>query len=225
MRDRSASALARSMTEETKNGAGARPPFRFGAVVLAAGGSTRMGTPKQLLTIQGVPLLVRAVEAALASRAWPVAVVLGHQAELMRPLLLRSPVQVVENPRWSEGMGSSIGAGIDNLDKFSSSLDGGLIILADQPQISALTIDTLGTAFAGRAHIVAARYGGTIGAPVIFGRSFFAELLALSSQEGAHRVLSANSAAVTAVDVPEGAVDLDTPEEYESFIQAQEPPH
>src|SRR5688572_2416154 len=76
------------------------PTYRFGAVILAAGASVRMGTLKQLLPIQGQPLLVRAVEAALASDAWPVVVVLGAQAEAIRPALARLPVLIADNPAW-----------------------------------------------------------------------------------------------------------------------------
>ena len=82
-----------------------------GRVILAAGASTRMGSPKQLLALDGKPLLVRAVEAALASSAWPVVVVLGAQAEKIRPILARLPVLVAENPAWAEGMAASIRTG------------------------------------------------------------------------------------------------------------------
>ena len=85
--------------------------FRFGIVILAAGASTRMGEPKQLLVFDGRPLLVRAVDAALASAAWPVVVVLGAHAEKIRPLLARHPVLISENPAWAEGMASSVRAG------------------------------------------------------------------------------------------------------------------
>src|SRR5665213_1410174 len=89
--------------------------MRFGCVVLAAGASTLMGTPKQLLEFEGRALVVRAAEAALASPAWPVVVVLGAHAETIRPALARLPVLVVENPAWSEGMASSIRAGVTTL--------------------------------------------------------------------------------------------------------------
>ena len=94
-------------------------PFRFGAVILAAGASTRMGSPKQLIELDGRPLVVRAVEAALASPAWPVVVVLGAHAAQIRPVLARLPVLIAETPEWSEGMAASIRAGVGMLRQFS----------------------------------------------------------------------------------------------------------
>src|SRR3954467_3092348 len=85
--------------------------LRFGLAILAAGASTRMGAPKQLLELDGQPLLLRTVEAALASSAWPVVVVLGANAEKIRPTLARLPVLLTENPAWAEGMAASIRAG------------------------------------------------------------------------------------------------------------------
>ena len=99
-----------------------RATFRFGAVILAAGESARMGTPKQLLALDGQPLLVRAIEAALASAAWPVVVVLGAHEEKIRPVLARLPVLVADNPAWSEGMASSIRVGVTTLQQFSRAL-------------------------------------------------------------------------------------------------------
>ena len=95
------------MSESTESPAGGA---RFGCVILAAGLSARMGSPKQLLEIGGRPLVLRASEAALESPVWPVVVVLGAHAERIRPLFARLPVLVVENPTWQEGMASSIRA-------------------------------------------------------------------------------------------------------------------
>src|SRR6188508_2888110 len=118
-------------------------PFRYGAVILAAGSSRRMGTPKQLLAVDGRPLLVRAVEAALASPAWPVVVVLGAEAEKIRPTLAHLPVLVAENPAWAEGMAASIRAGVTTLQQFSRALDAALIALCDQPAFSSDVIAQL----------------------------------------------------------------------------------
>src|SRR4051812_6293642 len=106
------------MTELSTN-----PVLRFGAVILAAGSSTRMGQPKQLLELGGKTMIVRAAEAALASSAWPVVVVLGSNAEKIRPALARLPVLIVDNEAWPEGMASSIRIGIATLQQFSRRLD------------------------------------------------------------------------------------------------------
>jgi molybdenum cofactor cytidylyltransferase len=191
--------------------------FRFGAVILAAGASTRMGSPKQLLAIGGRPLIIHAVEAALASHAWPVVVVLGADAERIKPALARHPVLIAENPAWSEGMASSVRAGIALLVQFSRSLDAGLVALCDQPALSAESIARLVAAqrATGRA-IAAARYRGRNGAPALFLREHFPALAALTGEEGARNLLNGDAGGVASVDMPEFEKDLDTPEDYAS---------
>lgn len=189
--------------------------FRFGAVILAAGASTRMGTPKQLLALEGKPLLVRAVEAALASPAWPVVVVLGANAEAIRPVLARLPVLVTENPAWAEGMAASIRAGITTLRQFSRALDGALFALCDQPAFSADTIAQLVATqrMSGRS-IVAANYAGRNGAPALFLREHFATLAALTGEEGARALLNGDPGRVAIINLPQLALDLDTPADF-----------
>ena len=191
------------------------PTFRFGAVILAAGASTRMGAPKQLLALDGRPLVVRAVEAALASPAWPVVVVLGAHAEKIRPALARLPVLIAENPAWAEGMAASIRAGVTTLRQFSRALDGALVALCDQPAFSADTIAQLVAAqrTSGRS-IVAAHYGGRHGAPALFLREHFETLTHLTGEEGARALLNGDPARVASVDLPALALDLDTPADF-----------
>lgn len=196
----------------------ARPIFRFGVAILAAGGSTRMGTPKQLLEIDGQPLVVRAVEAALASSAWPVVVVLGAETEKIRSALARYPVILTENPAWSEGMASSIRAAVTTLQQFSRSLDAALIALCDQPAFSAETIAQLvETQRTSGRSIVAARYSGRQGAPALFLREHFATLTALTGEEGARQLLNGPSSHVATVELPQLALDLDTPADVAAF--------
>ena len=192
-----------------------RATFRFGAVILAAGESARMGTPKQLLPLDGQPLLVRAIEAALASAAWPVVVVLGAHEEKIRPVLARLPVLVADNPAWSEGMASSIRVGVTTLQQFSRALAAALVALCDQPAFSAATIAQLVAAqrSTGRS-IVAARYAGRQGAPALFLREHFETLMHLTGEEGARALLNDSPARVAAVELPALALDLDTPADY-----------
>jgi molybdenum cofactor cytidylyltransferase len=184
-------------------------------VILAAGASTRMGTPKQLLPVKGQPMIVRTVEAALASPAWPVIVVLGAQAEKIRPVLARLPVLIAENPAWAEGMAASIRAGMTTLRQFSRSLDGVLVTLCDQPEFSATIIAQLLAAQrnSGRG-IVAAHYHGRNGAPALFLRGHFPALAALTGEEGARALLNGTPERVTSVDLPALGIDLDTPADY-----------
>lgn len=177
-----------------------------------------MGTPKQLLTIEGQTLIVRAVEAALTSRAWPVVVVLGAHAEQIRPALARLPVLIAENSTWAEGMAASIRTGITTLQQFSRALDAALVALCDQPAFSADIIAQLVAAqrASGRS-IVAARYQGRQGAPALFLKEHFPALAALTGEEGARGLLNDEPARVAAVDLPALGLDLDTPADYASL--------
>ena len=200
-------------------------PLRFGAVILAAGASTRMGTPKQLLPVGGTSLLRRVVDAVLASPAWPVVIVLGAHAELIRPEVVRLPVLLVDNAAWAEGLTSSIRAGIGVLESFSLSLDAAVLVLGDQPGLSPEAIRQLVSIHGeSRKSIVAARYGGQPGPPVLFARSHFPELLELRGPGGARPLLARHADGIAAVDLPDLAVDLDTPEDYRTFLARQAAP-
>lgn len=203
------------MTADSNSNLAVRAAKTFGAVILAAGASTRMGTPKQLLELGGQPLLLRAVDAALASSAWPVVVVLGAQVEQIRPVLARRPVLIAENPAWPEGMAASIRAGVTTLRQFSRNLDAALIALCDQPAFSSDVIAQLVARqrATGRS-IVAAHYAGRNGAPALFLREHFAALTALTGEEGARALLNDHPASLATVDLPQLAQDLDTPADY-----------
>ncbi|MEY4938978.1 MAG: hypothetical protein RIQ93_713 [Verrucomicrobiota bacterium] len=198
-----------------RTASGSSRGLHFGAVILAAGASTRMGSPKQLLEMNGRPLVVHAVEAALASAAWPVVVVLGAHAEKIRPSLARFPVLITENAAWAEGMASSIRTGITTLRQFSRSLEGALLALCDQPGFSPEVIAQLVTAQARTSRSIAtAHYSGRNGAPALFLREHFATLARLTGEEGARALLNGDPAGVAAVELPELAVDFDTPEDF-----------
>ena len=186
------------------------------AIVLAAGASTRMGRPKQLLEIEGQALIVRTVNACLDAGLWPVVVVLGANFELIKPALARLPVVCVVNAGWAEGMASSLRTGIAALGQFSRTVPAALICLCDQPGFNAQAAQKLESALGAETEkgIAAARYDGRLGAPVIFRRKYFAELSALTGDQGARVLLKSRAEEVVAVDLPELAVDIDTPEDY-----------
>jgi molybdenum cofactor cytidylyltransferase len=198
--------------------------LRFGVIILAAGASSRLGTPKQLVLVGGKPLLARMVEAALASEAWPVIVVLGANAEQVRPTLARLPVLAVDNAAWAEGMASSVRTGIAALQQFSRAMDAALIALCDQPAFSPEVIARLVAEHRNsRRGIVAARYGNRQGAPALFAREHFTTLAALTGEEGARELLNGDPAHVAAVDLPELAFDIDTPADVAALTASGQP--
>jgi molybdenum cofactor cytidylyltransferase len=156
---------------------------RTGLVLLAAGESSRMGTPKQLLEFNGKPLIRHAAEMALASKCRPVVVVLGSQADEIRAVLADLDLVIRQNPRWREGMGTSIHAGVEAVSE--SDADGLVLALADQPKITPQVLNRLlATHWATGQPIVASQYADTVGVPVYFSRQFFPHLLALNPEQG-----------------------------------------
>ncbi len=179
------------------------------AVILAAGASTRMGRPKLAIPVRGTPMICRVVAAALASRCGEAIIVLGTHADLYRSLLDGLAVRIVENPDPTEGMGSSIRAGIEAV---SPEATGAVILLADQPFVPAEAIDRLiETAVAEGRRIVASACHGTVGPPAYFHRALFPELLALRDDRGARSVIQSHPQEVVTVPFPESyAADVDT---------------
>jgi molybdenum cofactor cytidylyltransferase len=186
------------------------------AVVLAAGGSTRMGRPKLALPVRGEPMLRRAVGAALASRCREVIVVLGLHADVYRPLLDGLHARVIINPDAAEGMGASIRAGVGAVSPEAS---GVVLLLADQPFISPQAIDRLiAAARASRARVAASAYGGVVGVPAYFHRALFPDLRALVGDRGARSVIAAHEADAVILAIPEAeAADIDTAQDLASL--------
>lgn len=187
---------------------------RIGAVVLAAGASTRMGRPKQSITYQGESLLRRAARTALAAGCQPVVVVTGANADLARSEVQGLSVEVVFNSDWETGMGSSIRTGVGSLQNADRNVTAVVLLLCDQPFVNVQTITELVIAHrSSGSPIVASEYGDGFGVPALFRRELFPELLRLSGPEGAKQIIMAHMSETTLVPFPEGAVDLDTPED------------
>ncbi|MGH2514906.1 MAG: nucleotidyltransferase family protein [Ktedonobacterales bacterium] len=187
-------------------------------IVLAAGRSSRMGSHKLLLHLGGHPLVTYAVNAALASKADPVVVVLGYMAEQVRVALPAGNYQVVENPRYAEGMATSLRAGIAAVPAGTA---GALVLLADQPLLRVNYLNQLlDEAEEAPDGIVAASYGGRRGNPVYFPRALFGELLAVEGDEGGRSVLTrhADRLRLVALEPVEAALDVDRPGEYETLV-------
>jgi molybdenum cofactor cytidylyltransferase len=187
-----------------------------GAVILAAGGSSRFGQPKQLLTFQGESLVRRAVRAATEACDAGVAVVAGDTRALIEAELRESGAEVVENPEWRQGLGTSIRCGLRHLLVLVPELEAVVLIACDQPYVEAETVAALvkKRASTGQA-IVASSYANTLGIPALFDRSCFEALLALPDDSGAKALIESRPDDVAHIDFERGAIDIDTPADFE----------
>jgi molybdenum cofactor cytidylyltransferase len=185
-----------------------------GAAILAAGASTRMGVPKQLLQFGGETMLRRAASFAMEAGCRPVVVVTGADAAASRKALRGLDVREAENQQWESGISSSVRVGIEAIVTAHPQTAAVVLMLCDQPFVTREIIARLVAAHreTGRS-IVASRYGGSYGVPALFGKVHFAELTTLKGDAGAKRVIQRHLPKVHLVSFPEGEIDIDTPED------------
>ena len=185
------------------------------AVVLAAGASSRMGKPKQILPLDGVPMLERVLEVLRRTSVGRVVVVLGANAAAVRKGVKFTDELVVFNPRFAEGMSSSLRLGLRHVGKEAEAV---VVVLGDQPFVEPLTIDKLVAAYwKSRAPIVVPTHRGERGNPVLFERSVFPQIATIRGDKGAKSVVQENARNVLEVEVPDSGVlvDLDTPSDLD----------
>lgn len=177
-------------------------------VILAAGSSSRLGRPKQLVSWQGEPLLRHLARQALATGA-PVTTILGASSESIRPALAQLPVHVLQNDLWPEGMSSSIrlAAGAINSEAL-------LFMTCDQLCVTTAHLGALIQAHQQHCQkIIASEYGSTMGIPALFPKSHFSALASLHGREGAKAIIQRHLDSVDRISFPEGSRDLDTQED------------
>jgi len=190
-------------------------------VLLAAGGSARLGRPKQLLMYEGRSLLRRAAAAAVeAACGRQVVAVLGARAEEMVGELAGLAVDVVRNDGWERGIGSSIRAGVERALAGGRAPSAVMIMLCDQPLVTAGVLRRVVDAHVvdSRALVTAAEFEGTIGPPVVVGAELFPELLALPDDRGAKALWMERPEIVRRVACPEAGADVDTPGDFERLL-------
>jgi molybdenum cofactor cytidylyltransferase len=180
-------------------------------LILAAGASTRLGQPKQLVQLRGRPALHVVLSNAVAIAGNAVTVVVGANAGRLSYLLSHSPASSIVNKHWEEGLASSLRCGLGVVPPSADAL---MIVLGDQVCVTSDDLRRLLAAWNEQPNVIAtAAYGQTIGAPAIFPRAYFGELAQLRGDQGARRVLLRNPDRLVRVPMPNAAIDLDTPED------------
>jgi len=192
------------------------------AVILAAGASRRMGAgrPKQLMELEGEPLVHRAARIALQAGCSPTLVVLGYQAEDVEGALAGLPVIPVVNTMWNEGMASSIRAGFAEVPLDATAA---MVMACDQPAVDGFFLTAMMHAHCREPHrIIAAAYSGAVGIPALFPRRCFEAMEGLAGDRGARALLSEPD--VLGLPLPGGELDLDTLHDFEEARRRMDPP-
>lgn len=193
-------------------------------IILAAGKSARLGSPKQLLSYKGKNLLRHTVDEALKTGCQSVFVVLGANSELLKKELKDKPISIVENAGWQEGMASSIRCGLETITNTILRPDCIIFMVCDQPYVSSsLLLSLVDKKNETKMPIVASSYENKsesyrMGTPALFNKSFFPALMELKGDKGARKLIADNLDKVATVEFPEGITDIDTKEDYESLI-------
>ena len=184
-------------------------------IILAAGSSSRLGRPKQLLELEGKTLLQKSITAALQVSK-NVNVVLGANENLIRPTISMFPIHIILNKNWTEGMSSSICAGMSFLE--NKPCKAVLIMLCDQPYVDKFLLEKMISMFEkNESPIVAAEYDGKVGVPAIFNVSFFPKLKTLEGQKGAKTLIMNNLEKTKRIIFEKGEIDIDTETAWENF--------
>ncbi|WP_220494910.1 nucleotidyltransferase family protein [Lacibacter sediminis] len=193
---------------------------KTGVIILAAGASSRLGSPKQLLAYSGATLLQHSIDAAQSSDASSVLVVLGANADLIKSEIGHTAANVVVNPEWKEGMASTIRCGLQTLVEMHPETEALIFMVADQPFVTAALLNNLMELNRNEQRsIVASKYGSTFGTPVLFTKRFFPELMELTGDVGAKSLVRKYMDEATFVSFPKGEIDIDTVEDYKNLSE------
>lgn len=189
-------------------------------IILAAGNSSRLGSPKQLKLFNHKTLLQHVIDEATAAKAEAIIVVTGANADEVLQNIDQKSLHVVFNKDWETGMASGIVAGINKAVMLNSAIDKIIISVCDQPFISAdLFQEMYIKQTEAKQPIVACAYADTIGTPVLFTKKYFDLLLALKGDEGAKKILKLHPEDVATIMFPQGNIDIDTKKDYDDLIK------
>ena len=189
-------------------------------IILAAGASSRLGRPKQLLIYQGKTLIQHVISVAEKSKADEIILVLGSDHELIsKETAIGKKTSAIVNDKWKGGMASTITIGLNFLRQ-NFNADFAIIAVCDQPFIdTALLNELMDKHVETSKPIVACRYENTLGTPVLFHKNLFGQLLTLSGDEGAKKLIMQHVNDVETIPFPLGGIDIDTNEQYTALMQ------
>ncbi|WP_069659043.1 nucleotidyltransferase family protein [Arcticibacter eurypsychrophilus] len=189
-----------------------------GILILAAGSSSRLGRPKQLLPYQDKTLLQHITDEAIKANLHPIILITGAFSDEIAAPILQKEIEIIHNDQWQQGMASSIVAGLSHLILLNSDIKGVIIAVCDQPFITAyLLLNLIKMKTDSGKGIVACSYSNTIGTPVLFDHHYFNALLQLTGEEGAKKLVKQNEHDVATIPFPKGDIDIDTEEDYALF--------
>jgi molybdenum cofactor cytidylyltransferase len=192
---------------------------KCGILILAAGQSARLGSPKQLLDYQGTSFIKRVAKTALDSAIGRVLIVLGANEKEIRTELDMPDLCLIENSAWEEGMASSIRAGVSAVRDMDPDTDGVMVLVCDQPYLEKSVLKQLLQVQRDTGLPIAASvYEGKAGTPAVFHSSFFPQLMELNGDKGAKKLILTYSGQVALVPFEMGIIDIDTKEDYQNLI-------
>ena len=187
-------------------------------IILAAGQSSRLGQPKQLLKYQNKTLLQHAIDTAKQSSVQSILVVLGSSADTILKETDTTGISVIINDDWQSGMASGILCGVKELQTLDVTIDGAILMVCDQPFVTPDLLNSLmGKQKETGKPIIASQYGDTIGTPALFHKQFFPELMELKEDRGAKKIMMQNNNLLTTIFFPQGSIDIDTIGDYEAL--------
>ena len=193
-------------------------PSAVAIIILAAGRSARLGSPKQLLIYRGKTLLQHSIDTSLESMASLIIVVLGSAKDTIEKKLKQSQILILENSSWESGMASSISCGITHLKIIAPESEAAILMVCDQPFVSTqLLNDLINKHKDSKQSIVASNYADTLGTPALFDKSLFSELSALRGENGAKSLIKKYNQQTGFVSFDQGSIDIDTRENYKNL--------
>jgi molybdenum cofactor cytidylyltransferase len=193
---------------------------KYVLIILAAGRSARLGSPKQLLSYQGKNLLQHTIDVAFESEIGPILVVLGSGIEEISAKLDTNFLTIAENPDWESGMASSVVCGINKMNNLYPDTESAILMVCDQPYVNAkLLKDLIKKQEESGNSIVASSYEGIYGTPALFHKEHFNELSAMNGDTGARSLIKRYAESIEAIPFNQGSIDIDTIEDYRNLVK------